>query len=150
MQVQNSNYKLDEQATEVSSLEAVQNWLVQQLAEQLSLDPKAVNASEPLTRYGLDSIDAVTMVGDLEDWLDLELPSTLFWDYPTIEKSASYLVENFDVSKALGSAEAAKSTSENEDGWSSNGRTKESDDEDGWSSNGRNKKGWGGLFGRKK
>jgi acyl carrier protein len=135
MQVQNSNYKLDEQATEVSSTQAVQNWLVKQLAEQLSLDPKTVNASEPLTRYGLDSIDAVTMVGDLEDWLDLELPSTLFWDYPTIEKSASYLVENFDVSQALSGAEAAKPAS---------------NDVDGWSSNGRNKKGWGGLFGRKK
>ncbi|MFM7714820.1 MAG: acyl carrier protein, partial [Microcystis sp.] len=47
----------------------VQNWLVKQLADQLSLDAKTINVTEPLTRYGLDSIDAVTMVGDLEDWV---------------------------------------------------------------------------------
>jgi acyl carrier protein len=76
----------------------IQNWLVNQLAEQLSLDASKINVSEPLTRYGLDSIDAVTMVGDLEDILNEELPSTLFWDYPTVEKSAQFLLENYDVS----------------------------------------------------
>ncbi len=84
-----------------SQLETVQNWLINKLAEQLSLESETINIIEPLTRYGLDSIDAVTMVGDLEDWLDLELPSTLFWDYPTIEKSSQYLAENFDLSGAI-------------------------------------------------
>lgn len=100
MQVQSSSFKLDEK-NQVSPVETVQNWLVNQLAEQLSLDAKTIKVSEPLTRYGLDSIDAVTMVGDLEDWLDLELPSTLFWDHPTIEKSARYLAETYDISGAL-------------------------------------------------
>lgn len=95
MQVQTSSSKLN------SPVEAIQNWLINKLAEQLSLNPANLDINEPLTRYGLDSIDAVTMVGELEDWLDLELPSTLFWDYPTIGKSAQYLVENFDVAEAL-------------------------------------------------
>jgi acyl carrier protein len=90
---------------EVSPQVAIQNWLVSQLAEQLSLDAATIKVSEPLTRYGLDSIDAVTMVGDLEDWLELELPSTLFWDYPTIEKSAQYLSENYDVTEVLANAD---------------------------------------------
>ncbi len=92
MQTQNSNFQL-----EAAPLEVIQNWLVQQLAKQLSVEPKTIKIAEPLTRYGLDSIDAVTLVGDLEDYLDLELPSTLFWDHPTIEKSAEYLVENYDL-----------------------------------------------------
>ena len=95
MQLQVSNSKSEQQVN------AIQNWLVNQLAEQLSLEAETINLAEPLTRYGLDSIDAVTMVGELEDWLDLELPSTLFWDYPTIAKSAQYLTENFDVSESL-------------------------------------------------
>ncbi|NES69936.1 MAG: acyl carrier protein [Okeania sp. SIO2D1] len=102
MQLQkNSSSKSSQTATEASPAEAIQSWLVAQLADQLSLEPDAIKVSEPLTRYGLDSIDAVTLVGDLEDWLDLELPSTLFWDYPTIEKSAQYLVSEFDVAEAL-------------------------------------------------
>ena len=86
-----SNSSMSKQTT-------VENWLKAQLAEQLSLEAAAIKATEPLTRYGLDSIDAVTMVGDIEDVLDEELPSTLFWDYPTIAKSAQFLVENYDVS----------------------------------------------------
>ncbi|MEM1241534.1 MAG: acyl carrier protein [Cyanobacteria bacterium P01_H01_bin.26] len=77
---------------------AIQQWLISQLAEVLSIDPATIEAQQPLTRYGLDSIDAVTLVGDLEDWLDLELPATLLWDYPTVEQASNYLVEEFNVS----------------------------------------------------
>jgi acyl carrier protein len=124
MQTNNSN----------SNIEKLQHWLITQLAEHLSLEPNTINVNEPLTRYGLDSIDAVTMVGDLEDWLDLELPSTLFWDYPTIAKSAHYLAENFDLSTALKDADAVEST------------PKTQDSEPVKASAG---KGWGGLFGKK-
>ncbi|CAN5781902.1 hypothetical protein BH23CYA1_BH23CYA1_15130 [soil metagenome] len=81
-----------------SSVTAIQSWLVEQLADVLSIEPSTIDVKQPLTRYGLDSIDAVTLVGDLEDWLDLELPSTLLWDYPSIEKASAYMVEEFDVS----------------------------------------------------
>ena len=86
------------QTTAASPVAAIQSWLVNQLADVLSLDPATVDVTQPLTRYGLDSIDAVTLVADLEDWLDLELPSTLLWDYPTIAKASTYLVDEFDVS----------------------------------------------------
>ncbi len=82
----------------MSNQTIIQNWLVTQLAEQLSLDVSKIDVTEPLTRYGLDSIDAVTMVGDIEDILDEELPSTLFWDYPSVERAAQFLAENYDIS----------------------------------------------------
>lgn len=130
MQTQSSNSKAN-----TTPVEAIQNWLVNQLASQLSLDTSKIKVSEPLTRYGLDSIDAVTMVGDLEDWLELELPSTLFWDYPTIEKSAQYLAENYDIPDTITSAELTteeipqeKSSKKEESQPASNG------------------KGWGGFF----
>lgn len=80
-----------------TSIATIQAWLVEQIADVLSLDPVTLDVKQPLTRYGLDSIDAVTLVGDLEDWLDLDLPSTLLWDYPSIEKASAYMVEEFDV-----------------------------------------------------
>ncbi|MBD2537447.1 acyl carrier protein [Coleofasciculus sp. FACHB-SPT36] len=112
MQLQNSSSKPSEDLSknnlqdenmivENSPAEAIQSWLVTKLSKQLSLNAKTIDVREPLTRYGLDSIDAVTLVGDLEDWLGCELPSTLLWDYPTIEKSAEYLVKEFDVSAAV-------------------------------------------------
>jgi acyl carrier protein len=117
------------------SQESIQNWLVQQLTEQLSLDASTINVSEPLTRYGLDSIDAVTLVGDLEDWLDLELPDTLFWDYPTIAQAAQFLVDNYDISPNFDSAD---NSSERE--------AKSEDLEPVASSKGQ--KSWGGLWGK--
>lgn len=132
MQTQNSSLTLDEKNK--TPAQALQEWLVNQLAEQLSLDSESISISEPLTRYGLDSIDAVTMVGDLEDWLDLELPSTLFWDYPTIEKSAQYLAENFEISQALDNLD--------NDSTESNSEPVEVNKENG--------KGWGNLWGRLK
>ena len=135
MQVQSSNFKLEEKLVEVAPEEAIQKWLITQLAEILSRNPETLDISESLTRYGLDSIDAVTLVGDLEDWLDADLPSTLFWDYPTIEKSAQYLAENFDVSEAVNSADNQAAASVNGDG------AKESENEN---------KGWGNLLGRLK
>lgn len=119
----------DMPSQQMTPVEAIQHWLVAQLAEQLSLDASTISVSEPLTRYGLDSIDAVTMVGDLEDWLELELPSTLFWDHPTIGQSAQYLADNYDVSEALNGDRAEESEAKEPES-ASNG------------------KGWGGFWGR--
>ncbi len=88
MTIATSNSKLNQ--------ESIENWLVEQLADVLSLDVDSIDVEESLTRYGLDSIDAVTLVGDLEDWLDLELPDTLFWDHPTIEGAAEFIVDEYD------------------------------------------------------
>lgn len=132
MQVQNYSSKLDDVMVETSPVQAIQSWLVNKLAEQLSLDAKTIEVAEPLTRYGLDSIDAVTLVGDLEDLLELELPSTLFWDYPTIQKSAEYLVQEFDVSALLSTDEPAAKTA----------GQKETPEK-------ATKGGWGGFFGKK-
>jgi acyl carrier protein len=102
MQAQVTSFKPN---TETSPAQVIQQWLINQLADQLSLDSSTIDVSEPLTRYGLDSIDAVTLVGDLEDALDEELPDTLFWDHPTIAQSSQYLVENFDLDSAVANLE---------------------------------------------
>ena len=83
-----------------NAVDTIQGWLVNQIAKQLGINAQTIKVTEPLTRYGLDSIDSVTIVGELEDWLDAELPPTLLWDYPTIEKAANYLVNEVGVTPA--------------------------------------------------
>ena len=42
-----------------------------------------LSATEPLANLGLDSLELVSLVTDLERALGLRLDATFFWDYPT-------------------------------------------------------------------
>lgn len=77
--------------------EAIQEWLLSKLSEALAADPSEIDVREPLSTYGLGSITAVTMTGDLESWLRIELSPTLFWEYPTIEGLTVYLDERVET-----------------------------------------------------
>src|SRR5262245_59804866 len=73
--------------------QAIRDWLVLRLSGILDVNPETIQIREPLTSYGLGSIQAVTLVADIEDWLGWMLPPTLLWDYPTLEEVARYLAE---------------------------------------------------------
>jgi acyl carrier protein len=75
-----------------ASADTIQSWLVAQMAAHASMPAAEVDVRESFARYGLDSLASVTLVAELESWLDRELPATLFWDYPSIESLAHYLV----------------------------------------------------------
>jgi acyl transferase domain-containing protein/acyl carrier protein len=50
------------------------------------IDPRSAPAS-----YGLDSLAAVEISGDLEAWLGVPVPPTLAYEYPTVESLARHL-----------------------------------------------------------
>ena len=70
----------------------IRRWLLAKLQEELE-SATPVDARRPLTDYGLESQVAIGVTGDLEDWLDLELDPTIFFDYPSIEELADHLDE---------------------------------------------------------
>lgn len=67
--------------------------IVKLLSRELKVTADAIQLDKPLTEYGLDSIAALTIAGELEEQLGLTLPSTLLWDCPTVEDIAKYLNE---------------------------------------------------------
>ena len=69
----------------------IAGWLIAKLAQQLRIKPERIDTQLPFVDYGLDSIKAVSIVGDLESWLGRSLSPTLVWDYPTIENLAQHL-----------------------------------------------------------
>jgi acyl carrier protein len=73
--------------------ELIQEWLTIHLAQVLDLQPQDIDPDTAFDRYGLDSMAAVTLIGDLEEWLGQELPATLAWDYPNIAELSQYLAE---------------------------------------------------------
>ncbi len=71
----------------------IQKWLRERIASEIKTEPEAVSARIPFANYGLDSIVIVTLATDLEDWLDISLDPTIFWEYPTVDALSEWLVE---------------------------------------------------------
>jgi acyl carrier protein len=78
------------------SANAIRAWLLAKCAEALGVPVESLDPSGPLSSYGLGSVQAVSLVGDLEEWLGRQLPATLLWDYPTLDAVASELGQTGD------------------------------------------------------
>jgi acyl carrier protein len=83
---------------------AIQAWLVSRLSQVLQVEPRDIDIHAPFTNYGLTSVDAVGLSGDLEEWLGLQLSPTLAYEYPTIETLARHLAGRLEQNRSLSSA----------------------------------------------
>ncbi len=75
----------------VRTAKEIRNWLARELSERLELRTDEIDVYTPFDTFGVSSSDALILLGDLETWLDRELPTTLLWDYPTIEQLSTHL-----------------------------------------------------------
>ncbi|GLF95604.1 acyl carrier protein [Streptomyces yaizuensis] len=75
------------------SFESLSGWLADRIALYLKRSPSEIVPSVPLAEYGLDSVAALSLCGDIEEDFDLVLEPTVAWDYPTIDALAGHLVE---------------------------------------------------------
>ncbi|MDD1428039.1 acyl carrier protein [Dolichospermum sp. ST_sed9] len=73
--------------------EKIEHWLIDKLASSLGVDSEEIDLEKSIFAYGLDSSVALSFTGELETLLDLELNSTLFWEYPKISELTEYLVD---------------------------------------------------------
>jgi len=71
--------------------ESIQNRMVELLARKLHLATHAIDRRKPFADYGLDSVIAVELIQEMEDWLQRPLEATLVWSFPTIELLACHL-----------------------------------------------------------
>jgi acyl carrier protein len=79
---------------------AIQEWLVSQIAELLEVVPSEIDVTKPFQYYGLNSAEAAILSLDLENWLQVNVPPTLPWDYPTIQAAAGYLADQTPAEKS--------------------------------------------------
>lgn len=67
--------------------------LTNKLASFLGVDSGEIDLDKSIFTYGLDSSVALSITGDLETLLDLDLDSILFWEHPKISELSEYLVD---------------------------------------------------------
>lgn len=80
--------------TEPPTEEAIRRWLIANIASVVNMDPAQIDIQQTFDNYGLDSLQAVSLSGDLENWLNREISPTVVWDYPTVEQLARHLSQN--------------------------------------------------------
>lgn len=90
--------------TDPAQLEA---WMTDWIARKASLDPAKMDRDMQFTDFGLDSLMAVTLSGELEALLGRTLSPSIAWEYPTIGELSGYLAAGgsgteFDMDAAPG------------------------------------------------
>lgn len=76
--------------TEVSD-KKIREFILKRLSEMMKIAVENIDPAEAFSAYGMDSLKAVQLSGELEEFLNAELPSTLVYDYPNIDALSDYL-----------------------------------------------------------
>jgi acyl carrier protein len=88
------------------------DWMVKQISSELGIPAEKIDRRASLARYGLDSLQVVTLVSDLEDHLGRRLELNVAWEHPTVEGLAKHLAgqqtaQRSEKGETKGSAELA-------------------------------------------
>ncbi len=75
------------------NVEEIEAWLLAKIAEHTQILPVEINIRQPLAQYGLNSLAAVRISGELQEWIGREFSPTLLYDYPTLEGLARHIAD---------------------------------------------------------
>lgn len=64
--------------------EDIEDWLIARIAQILTRPVDDIDPEAPFHSLGMDSINAMNIIVALEDLLEIEIDSTIAWDYPTV------------------------------------------------------------------
>lgn len=68
-------------------------WLREKIAVRTGMSQEELTPASPFEELGLDSTEALVLVGELEEWLGFEISPTALWYYPTIGELGEYVAE---------------------------------------------------------
>lgn len=83
------------------SEEVIRQWLVNRLAKQVKADPATIDTARKFESYGLDSIVAVRVSGDLEKLVEQRLSPALLFEHPSIDELSAHLAAELGLNKAV-------------------------------------------------
>ncbi|MDZ8079618.1 MAG: thioester reductase domain-containing protein [Nostoc sp. DcaGUA01] len=87
----------------------IQHFLVSNLAELLNVETDEIDIEEHLENYGLDSAQAMILVGKLEKLLGFQPSPLLLWHYPNIASLSQRLAEEVQDDSGIQDTKSASS-----------------------------------------
>ena len=80
-------------ANRLKSAPEIRDWIVTRLSTAMEIDPAEIRLDEPLVDLGIDSMQFVVLVGDLEQRLGVRFLDNPLIDYPTANALSEYLAD---------------------------------------------------------
>ena len=80
--------------------ESIQNWMINLFEQEWKIPAASIDPRKSFADYGLDSVMAVNLAQELEDWLGFSLEATIVWNFPTIESLAHHLLSELKSQSA--------------------------------------------------
>ncbi len=69
--------------------DTLRQWIVQWLTVRGGVEPDEIQLDRRFDDYGLDSLMAIELIGDLEDGFEVELTPSIAWEHPTVDAMAA-------------------------------------------------------------
>lgn len=87
--------------SEPMSIAEVQDWLAEQIGEQLGIEADDVDIKVPFNRYGLDSAQAMAIATLGKQRFGLEISPLIIWNCPTIDSLSDYIVKELEIEESF-------------------------------------------------
>jgi acyl carrier protein len=71
----------------------IEHWLTDRVATLTGVPAEDVDPAAPLTRHGLDSVAAISLIADLEKWLGYRFRENPLEQYPTVAALSRFLAD---------------------------------------------------------
>jgi acyl carrier protein len=79
----------------------IRQWIVAKLSDRLAVAADDIPLDAPLVSLGVDSMQFVVLVGELEDWLGCRFASNPLVDYPTVAALSQFLERQLTAGTAV-------------------------------------------------
>jgi acyl carrier protein len=82
----------------------LEQWLTDRVAFHLQRPAEEIDPATPLADYGIDSVAAIGICGEIEEHLRLPVSPTIAYDFPTVRAISTHLADRLAGGDAGGHA----------------------------------------------
>jgi acyl carrier protein len=80
-------------STKTMTADEIQDWLAEQIAEQLGIDADEIDIKAPFDSYGLESVQVMSIAKLGKQRFGLHISPLLMWNYPNIDSLSQYIAD---------------------------------------------------------